>query len=83
MKNFLVFKEKTIIYATIVEAEDEVEAYELCDEDLETDKTIKWNQISVQDENLLDDEPEQLDINNNEHAKILDIINSEPKAKQW
>ena len=82
MKNFLVFKEKTIIYATIVEAEDEVEAYELCDEDLETDKTIKWNQISVQDENLLDDEPEQLDINNNEHAKILDIINSEPKAKQ-
>lgn len=83
MKNFLVFKEKTIIYATIVEAEDEVEAYELCDEDLETDKTIKWNQISVQDENLLDDEPEQLDIDNNEHAKILDIINSEPKVKQW
>ena len=83
MKTFLVFKEKTIIYATIVEAEDEVEAHELCDEDLEADKTIKWNQISIQDENLLDDEAEELDINNNEHAKILDIINSEPKVKQW
>ena len=76
MKTFLVFKEKTIIYATIVEAEDEIEAYELCDEDLETDKAIKWNKISAQDENLLDDEPEQLDMNNQEHVKILEIINS-------
>ena len=82
MKKFLVFKEKTIIYATIVEADNDVEAYELCDEDLKTDKTIKWNQISAQDENLLDDEPEQLDMNNQEHVKILEIINSEPKVKQ-
>ena len=47
MGKYVVFKEKTIIYATIVEAEDEVEAYELCDEDLETDKSIKWYKISV------------------------------------
>ena len=79
MKNFLVFKEKTIIYVTIVEAEDETEAYELCDEDLKTDKTIKWNQISVQDENLLDDEPEQLDMNNQEHVKFLEMTNSKPE----
>ena len=82
MGKYVVFKEKTVIYATIVEAEDEIEAYELCDEDLETDKAIKWNQISVQDENLLDDDPEELDMNNQEHVKILDIINSEPKVKQ-
>ena len=75
MKNFLVFKEKTIIYATIVEADNDVEAYELCDEDLETDKAIKWNQISVQDENLLDDDPEELDMNNTEHLYVLEIIN--------
>ena len=75
MKKFLVFKEKTVIYATIVEAEDEIEAYELCDEDLETDKAIKWNQISVQDENLLDDDPEELDMNNTEHLYVLEIIN--------
>ncbi len=80
MKKFLVFKEKSIIYATIVEAKDETEAYELCDEDLKTDKTIKWNKISVQDENLLDDEPEQLDMNNQEHVKFLEIINSEPEV---
>ena len=76
MGKYVVFKEKTIIYATIVEAEDEVEAYELCDEDLEADNSIKWSQISVQDENLLDDEPEELDMNNQEHVKILEIINS-------
>ena len=75
MKKFIVFKEKSIIYATIVEAEDEIEAYELCDEDLETDKAIKWNQISVQDENLLDDDPEELDMNNTEHLYVLEIIN--------
>ena len=80
MGKYVVFKEKTIIYATIVEAEDEVEAYELCDEDLKTDKTIKWNKISAQDENLLDDEPEQLDMNNQEHIKILEMINSEPEV---
>lgn len=78
MKKFLVFKEKTIIYATIIEAEDETEAYELCDEDLETDKAIVWHQITIQNENLLDDEPEQLDMNNKKHKKILSIINSEP-----
>ena len=82
MGKYVVFKEKTTIYATIVEADNDVEAYELCDEDLETDKSIKWYKISVQDEKLLDDEAEELDIDNNEHAKILDIINSEPKAKQ-
>lgn len=76
MGKYVVFKEKTIIYATIVEAEDEAEAYELCDEDLEADNSIKWSQISAQDENLLDDEPEQLDMNNQEHVKILEIINS-------
>ena len=75
MGQYVVFKEKTVIYATIVEAEDEIEAYELCDEDLETDKAIKWNQISVQDENLLDDEPEELDMNNEEHIEIIEIIN--------
>lgn len=75
MGQYVVFKEKTVIYATIVEAEDENEAYELCDEDLETDKAIKWNQISVQDENLLDDEPEELDMNNEEHIEIIEIIN--------
>ena len=75
MGKYVVFKEKTVIYATIVEAEDEIEAYELCDEDLETDKAIKWNQISVQDENLLDDDPEELDINNTEHLYVLEIIN--------
>ena len=80
MKKFLVFKEKTIIYATIVEAEDEVEAYELCDEDLEADRTIKWSQISVQCERLLDDDPEKLDLNNQKHVKILEIINSEPEV---
>ena len=80
MGKYVVFKEKTVIYATIVEAEDEIEAYELCDEDLETDKAIKWNQISVQDENLLDDDPEELDMNNQEHIKILEMINSEPEV---
>ena len=80
MGKYVVFKEKTVIYATIVEAEDEIEAYELCDEDLETDKAIKWNQISVQDENLLDDDPEELDMNNQEHVKILEIINSGPEV---
>ena len=80
MGKYVVFKEKTIIYATIVEAEDEVEAYELCDEDLEADNSIKWSQISVQDENLLDDEPEELDMNNQEHIKILEMINSEPEV---
>ena len=75
MGKYVVFKEKTVIYATIVEAEDEIEAYELCDEDLETDKAIKWNQISVQDENLLDDDPEELDMNNTEHLYVLEIIN--------
>ena len=80
MGKYVVFKEKTVIYATIVEAEDEVEAYELCDEDLEADKAIKWNQISVQDENLLDDDPEELDMNNQEHIKILEMINSEPEV---
>ena len=80
MKTFLVFKEKTIIYATIVEAEDEVEAYELCDEDLETNKAIKWNQISVQSDRLLDDDPEQLDMNNQEHVKFLEIINSDQEV---
>ncbi len=75
MGQYVVFKEKTVIYATIVEAEDENEAYELCDEDLETDKAIKWNKISVQDENLLDDEPEELDMNNEEHIEIIEIIN--------
>ena len=75
MGKYVVFKEKTVIYATIVEAEDEIEAYELCDEDLETDKSIKWNQISVQDENLLDDDPEELDMNNTEHLYVLEIIN--------
>ncbi len=75
MGQYVVFKEETVIYATIVEAEDEIEAYELCDKDLETDKAIKWNQISVQDENLLDDEPEELDMNNEEHIKIIEIIN--------
>ena len=75
MGKYVVFKEKTVIYATIVEAEDEIEAHELCDEDLKRDKAIKWNQISVQDENLLDDDPEQLDMNNKEHAKIIEIIN--------
>ena len=80
MGKYLVFKEKTVIYATIVEAEDEIEAYELCDEDLETDKAIKWNQISVQDENLLDDDPEELDMNNAEHLYVLEIINSEPEV---
>ena len=80
MGKYVVFKEKTVIYATIVEAEDEIEAYELCDEDLETDKAIKWSQISVQDENLLDDEPEELDMNNQEHIKILEMINSEPEV---
>lgn len=75
MGQYVVFKEKTVIYATIVEAEDEIEAYELCDEDLETDKAIKWNQISVQDENLLDDDPEELDMNNTEHLYVLEIIN--------
>lgn len=82
MGKYVVFKEKTTIYATIVEADDDVEAYELCDEDLETDKSIKWYKISVQDETLLDDEAKELDIDNNKHAKILDIINSEPKVKQ-
>ena len=80
MGKYVVFKEKTVIYATIVEAEDEIEAYELCDEDLETDKAIKWNQISVQDENLLDDDPEELDMNNAEHLYVLEIINSEPEV---
>ena len=80
MGKYVVFKEKTVIYATIVEAEDEIKAYELCDEDLETDKAIKWNQISVQDENLLDDDPEELDMNNQEHIKILEMINSEPEV---
>ena len=80
MGKYVVFKEKTVIYATIVEAEDEIEAYELCDEDLETDKAIKWNQISVQDENLLDDDPEELDMNNTEHLYVLEIINSEPEV---
>ena len=80
MGKYVVFKEKTIIYATIVEAEDEEEAYELCDEDLEKDKAIKWNQISVQDENLLDDDPEELDMNNTEHLYVLEIINSEPEV---
>ena len=80
MGKYVVFKEKTVIYATIVEAEDEIEAYELCDEDLETDKAIKWNQISVQDENLLDDDPEELDMNNQEHTKILATINSEAEV---
>ena len=80
MGKYVVFKEKTIIYATIVEAEEEVEAYELCDEDLEADNSIKWSQISVQDENLLDDEPEELDMNNQEHIKILEMINSEPEV---
>ena len=80
MKKFLVFKEKTIIYATIVEAEDEEEAYELCDKDLETDKAIKWNQISVQCEKLLDDEQEQLDMNNQEHVKFLEMTNSKPEV---
>ena len=80
MGKYVVFKEKTTIYATIVEADYNIEAYELCDEDLETDKAIKWNQISVQDESLLDDEAEELDINNNEHAKILAIINLEPEV---
>ena len=80
MGKYVVFKEKTVICATIVEAEDEIEAYELCDEDLETDKSIKWYKISVQDETLLDDEAEELDIDNNEHAKILEIINSEPEV---
>ena len=75
MKKFLVFKEKTTIYATIVEADNDVEAYELCDEDLETDKSIKWYKISVQDENLLDDDPEELDMNNTEHLYVLEIIN--------
>ncbi len=78
MGKYVVFKEKTTIYATIIEADDDVEAYELCDEDLETNKSIKWYKIAVQDENLLDDEPEELDISNNEHSKILEIINSEP-----
>ena len=76
MGKYVVFKEKTTIYVTIVEADNDVEAYELCDEDLKTDKTIKWNKISAQDENLLDDEPEELDMNNQEHIKILEIINS-------
>ena len=80
MGKYVVFKEKTVIYATIVEAEDEIEAYELCDEDLKTDKTIKWNQISVQDENLLDDDPEELDMNNTEHLYVLEIINSEQEV---
>ena len=80
MGKYVVFKEKTVIYATIVEAENEIEAYELCDEDLETDKAIKWNQISVQDENLLDDDPEELDMNNTEHLYVLEIINSEPEV---
>ena len=80
MGKYVVFKEKTVICATIVEAEDEIEAYELCDEDLETDNSIKWSQISVQDENLLDDEPEELDMNNQEHIKILEMINSEPEV---
>ena len=80
MGKYVVFKEKTVIYATIVEAENEIEAYELCDEDLETDKAIKWSQISVQDENLLDDDPEELDMNNTEHLYVLEIINSEPEV---
>ena len=80
MKKFIVFKEKSIIYATIVEAEDEVEAYELCDEDLETDKTIEWRKVIDQYERLLDDDPEQLDLNNAKHVKILEIINSEPEV---
>ena len=80
MGKYVVFKEKTVIYATIVEAKDEDEAYELCYKDLETDKAIKWNQIAIQDENLLDDEPEELDMNNEEHIKIIEIINSEPEV---
>ena len=80
MKKFIVFKEKSIIYATIVEAEDEVEAYELCDEDLEADKSIKWSKIVDQYERLLDDEPEELDMNNQKHVKFLEIINSEPEV---
>lgn len=80
MKKFIVFKEKSIIYATIVEAEDEVEAYELCDEDLEANKSIKWSKIVDQYERLLDDEPEQLDMNNQKHVKFLEIINSEPEV---
>ena len=80
MGKYVVFKEKTVIYATIVEAKDEIEAYELCDEDLKRDKAIKWSQISVQDENLLDDDPEELDMNNQEHIKILEMINSEPEV---
>ena len=83
MGTYVVFKEKTVIYATIVEADNDVQAYESRDEDFETDKSIEWYKISVQDENLLDDEPEQLDMNNQEHVKILEIINSEPKVKQW
>ena len=76
MKKFIVSKEKAITYATIVEAEDEVEAYELCDEDLESDKSIKWSKIVDQYERLLDDDPEQLDLNNAKHVIILEIINS-------
>ena len=75
-KKFIVYKEKTIIYATIVEAKDEEEAYEICDY-YEKDSSIiaedkNWIKITSC-ENLTEDEPETLNENNKKHKKILNM----------